>query len=110
MKFSEGQASLHLFVSRLSASPFGIGVPRSVRVRLNRFRTGVERFRSFTHEWGLAPTSICECGALDQTVAHLILECPLHRAPIGYLDCWSRMTRLNAGSTTSLPTFEENLI
>ena len=29
---------------------------------------------------GLALRSICECGALDQTAVHVILECPLHRA------------------------------
>ena len=31
-----------------------------------------------------APTSICECGALDQTSAQVILECPIHRAPTRY--------------------------
>ena len=27
----------------------------------------------------LSPTSICECGALDQTAAHMIMELPFHR-------------------------------
>ena len=60
---------------------------------------------------GLAPTSICECGALDQTAAHVIVECPLllHRAPEDIINCWPRMTRLEAGSTKSPPTFEEDL-
>ena len=36
------------------------------------------------HKWRLALTSICDCGVLDQTVSHLILEYPLHRDPGGY--------------------------
>ena len=28
--------------------------------------------------------SICECGALDQTAAHVIMECLLHRGHQGY--------------------------
>ena len=36
------------------------------------------------HKWVLAPTSICECGALDQAASHLILEWLLHSAPKGY--------------------------
>ena len=35
-------------------------------------------------KWVLAPTSICERGAIDQTAAHVILECPSHRASRGY--------------------------
>ena len=53
--------------------------------------------------------TFCECGALDQTVSHLILECPLHRAPRVIVDYWSWMTRLDAGLTTSSPTFEKDL-
>ena len=36
------------------------------------------------HKWGLAPTSVCKCGAFDQTTAHVILKCPLYCAPRGY--------------------------
>ena len=60
-----------------------MGLPRPVWVRLNRFRSGVERFQSSMLKWELAPTSI----AFDQTAAHVILEylLPLHRAHRGYL-------------------------
>ena len=44
----------------------------------------VGRFQSSVYKLGVAPTSICGCGALDQTATHVILECPLHRAPRGY--------------------------
>ena len=37
------------------------------------------------YKWGLAPTSTCACGVLDQTTAHAILECSLyHQAHRGY--------------------------
>ena len=79
MNYSEDQSELRLFVPRPNARPLGIDLPRPAWVRLNRLRTGDERFQPSTLKWGLAPTSICECGALDQTASYIILECPLHR-------------------------------
>ena len=84
VEYLESTSDLHAFVPRASTRPLGMGLPRTAWVKLNRFRTGVGRFQSSMHKWGLAPTSICECGALNQTAAHVILECPLHRAPRGY--------------------------
>ena len=50
-------------------------------VQLNYLCFGVGRL---IHKWGLAPTLICECRALDQIAFHVILECPMHRAPRRY--------------------------
>ena len=77
-KYSERQSELRLFVSRSSVKPLDIGLLRPAWVQLKRLRTYVERFQSFMHQWVLASMSICECGALDQTVAHVIMECPSH--------------------------------
>ena len=52
-------------------------------VKLNRLRTGVGRFHSSMHKWGLAPSPNCECGASEQTVDHVLTACPIHRAPHG---------------------------
>ena len=52
---------------------------------------------SYHKKWELAPTSICVCDALDRTAAHVILKCLLHRAPKDSMDCWSWMTRQDAG-------------
>ena len=87
-----------------------MGLPRLDGVRLNCLCTGVGRFLSFMHKWGLASTSLCECSALDQTAAHAILECSLHHAPEDTMNCWSRMMRLYGGPATLLPTSEENLL
>ena len=51
-------------------------------VKLNRLRTGVGRFHSSMHKWGLAPSPNCECGA-EQTADRVLTACPIHRAPHG---------------------------
>jgi len=58
-------------------------LPREAWVRLNRLRTGVRRFRSCLHKWGMASSAACECGAEEQTVEHVVLQCPIHRSPHG---------------------------
>jgi len=52
-------------------------------VRFNRLRTGVGRFRSCLYKWGMASSAACECGAEEQAVDHVVLQCPVHRPPHG---------------------------
>ena len=80
-KYSKCLSDLRAFIPSASTRPMGMGLPRSSRVRLNRLRDGVGYFQSFMHKWGLAPTWNCECGAAEQTAEHIILTCPVHRAP-----------------------------
>ena len=82
-EYSECSSDLCAFIPRASTRPMAMGLPRSSWVRLNRLRAGVGCFQSFMHKWGLAPTSNCECGAAEQTAQHIILTCPVHRAPTG---------------------------
>ena len=82
-EYSECSSDLRAFIPRTSTRPMAMGMPRSSWVRLNRFRAGVGCFQSFMHKWGLAPTSNCECGAAEQTAEHIVLTCPVHRAPTG---------------------------
>ena len=84
MKYSEDQSELRLFFPRLSARPLDISLPRLAWVRLNRLRTAVGRFQSSLHKTSFDPASVCECGPLDQTTSHLILQCPIHRESKGY--------------------------
>ena len=72
-----------LFVPETGARPVGMGLPRAVWVKLNHLRTGVGRFHSSMHKWGLAPSPNCECGASEQTADHVLTACPIHRAPHG---------------------------
>ena len=62
----------------------GMAVPRTASVRLNRLRTCVGRLRSCLYKWGMASSAACEFGAEEQTVDHVVLQCPVHRPPV---DC-----------------------
>ena len=62
-----------------------MSLTRTAWVKLNRLRTGVGRFGSSMHKWGLASSAKCECGASEQTVDYVILTFPIHRAPQGIM-------------------------
>ena len=51
---------LRAFVPGPGARPIGMGLPRAAWVKLKRLRTGVGRFHSSMHKWGLAPSPNCE--------------------------------------------------
>ena len=82
-EYCENASRLRAFVSGTGTRPVGMGLPRAAWVRLNRLRTGVGRFHSSMHKWGLAPSPNCECGASEQTADHVLTACPIHRAPHG---------------------------
>ena len=69
---------LRAFMLGDGARPVGMGLPRAAWVKLNRLRTGVGRFHSSMHKWGLAPSRNCECGASEQTADHVLTACPIH--------------------------------
>ena len=83
LEWQSTSSRLHGFIPDAGPRPPGISLPRAAWVRLNRLRTGVGRFRSSMHKWGLAPSAACECGAEEQTADHVILSCPRHRLPNG---------------------------
>ena len=82
-EYCESVSRLRAFVPETDASPVRMGLPRAAWVKLNRLRTGVGRFHSSMHKWGLAPSANCECGASEQTADHVLTACPIHRAPHG---------------------------
>ena len=61
-----------------------MALARPAWVKLNHLRTGVGRFRSNMHKWGLAQSATCKCGAEEQAADYIILDCPLYRAPNGF--------------------------
>ena len=77
-EYCENASRLRTFVFGTGARPVGMGLPRAVWVKLNRLRTGVGRFHSFMHKWGLAPLPNCECGASEQTADHVLIACPIY--------------------------------
>ena len=82
-EYCEKVSRLRAFVPETGARPVGMGLPRAAWVKLNRLRTGVGRFHSSMHKWGLAPSPNCECGASEQTADHVLTACPINRAPHG---------------------------
>ena len=82
-EYCENVSRLRAFVPETGARLVGMGLPRAAWVKLNRLRTGVGRFHSYMHKWGLAPSPNCECGASEQTADHVLTACSIHRAPHG---------------------------
>ena len=82
-EYCENASRLRVFVPETGPRHVGMGLPRAAWVKLNRLRTGVGRFHSSMHKWGLAPSPNCECGASDETADHVLTACPIHRAPHG---------------------------
>ena len=74
-EYCEAASRLHVFVPGTGAMPVGMGLPQAAWVKLNRLRTGVGRFHSSIHKWGLAPSPNCECGATEQTADHVLTAC-----------------------------------
>ena len=79
--YCKNASGLRAFVPGTGARPVGMNLLRAAW--LNRLRTGVGRFHSSMHKWGLAPSPNCECGASEQTADHVLTACPIHQAPHG---------------------------
>ena len=82
-KYCENSFRLRVFVSRTGARPVGMSLSQAAWVKLNRLRTGVGRFHSSMHKWGLASSPKRECGTSEQIADHVLIACPIHRAPHG---------------------------
>ena len=75
-----------VLVGSVSVCHFKINEQTYSRPRLREstyHRTGVGRFHSSMHKWGLAPSPNCECGASEQTADHVLTACPIDWAPHG---------------------------
>ena len=59
-EYCKNASRLCAFMPRTGARPVGMGLPRAAWVKLNCLRTGVGRFHSSMHKWGLAPSLNCE--------------------------------------------------
>ena len=101
-EYCENASRLRAFVLGTGARPVEMGLPRAALVKLNRLRTGVGRFHSSMHKWGLAPSPNCECGASEQTADYILIACPIHRAPHGARVLTVLDDELDAGLITPL--------
>ncbi|KAG7312653.1 hypothetical protein JYU34_000975 [Plutella xylostella] len=76
-EWSENPPSRKLFVPSTTQRPAGFCEPRSVWCRLNRLRTGVGNCAYLWHKWGWSESAACECGHPQQTIDHIVFECPI---------------------------------
>ena len=70
---------LPTFIPDTGTHPPGMTLPRTAW--LNRLYTGVGHFRSCLHKCGMASSAAGDCGAEEQTVDHVCLQCSTHRPP-----------------------------
>ena len=82
-EYCESASRLRAFVPGTGARLVGMGLAGPAWVKLNRLRTGVGRFHSSMHKWGLASSTNCGCDVSKQTADHVLTACPIHRAPHG---------------------------
>jgi hypothetical protein len=57
--------------------PSGFDLRRHNWVLLNRFRTEQGRCAHLMHRWGFVESPACDCGAEEQTMRHIVDDCPL---------------------------------
>lgn len=57
----------------------GFNIPRKAWVRLNRIRTGHGNCKHFLYLWKLVDNTRCDCGAIDQTMLHIVNDCPVRK-------------------------------
>jgi len=81
-EWADNPTRLRIFIPETGTTP-EMTFPRRAWIRLNSLRTGVGRFRYCLYKWGMASSAPCECGAEEQTVGHVVLQCPIHRPPRG---------------------------
>jgi hypothetical protein len=55
-------------------------------VLLSRFRTTQGRCASLMHRWGYVDSPVCECVADQQTMSHIVNECPIRRFNGGLIE------------------------
>ena len=82
-EYSKNMSALGVYIPGVSTRPIEMSLTRTTWAKLNRLRTGVGRIDSSMHKWRLASSAKFECGASGQTADHIILTCPIHRAPRG---------------------------
>ena len=79
MEWLDNLTWLHTFIPDTSTYPPRLILPRTAWVRFSHLC-------SFLHKWGIASSAACECGAQEQIVEPVVLQCQICRPPHGLYD------------------------
>ena len=82
-KWTDNPTRLLIYFHPRHRHPPGVTLARKAWVWLICLHTSVRRFRSCLCKSSMASFEACECGAEEQTVEHVVLQCPIHRPPHG---------------------------
>ena len=63
----------------------GFDLPRRVWCSLNRLRTGHGRCNDMLFKWGALDSPECICGFANETIQHLVVDCPVSKFKDGFL-------------------------
>ena len=102
-EYCENTSSFSVFIPKTSVRSVGMSVLQTTWVKLKHLRIDVGRFHSSMHKWGLAPSSSCECGSVEQTADHGLIACLTHRAPYAARGLTVSDDKTRCRLTTSLP-------
>ena len=80
VEWADNPTRLRTFTSDNATHPLEMTFPKRAWLRLNRLRSGVRRFLFCLYRLVMAS---CECRAEEQTVDHVVFQCPIHR-PSGH--------------------------
>ena len=69
----------HEFICDPTVKINGFDLPRKFWSLLNRIRTCQGCCNSCLYKWGIVDSPCCDCGSMDQTIPHIVLNCPLRR-------------------------------
>ena len=79
--WAESDFPNHDLVQDPTSEPAGFNLPRKQWVTLNRIRTLHARSAHHLHRWKMKDSPACDCGNPDQTVKHVVNDCPLRCFP-----------------------------
>lgn len=75
----------HSLITDPTKEVSGLDLSRKVWSNLNRLRTGHGRCNYMLNKWNEDHNPACQCGHTEETISHIVTECPLTKFSEGFL-------------------------
>lgn len=79
MNWQNGAVTNAALISDPSTVPGGFNLDRKLWVCLNRLRSGHGKNNQCRARWGQISSAVCDCGYAEQSMNHIVENCPLRR-------------------------------